>query len=82
MKEIKRERGKIQSELLVIGEAGGMGARGSERGRRAQRKCTILGKMNKETEKLRNHSKSIDNGNLRQYTRKIRNNLGILPPFI
>lgn len=46
MKEIKRERGKIQSELLVTGEAGGMGAGGSEREKRAQRKCTILGKRN------------------------------------
>lgn len=36
MREIKRERGGIQSALLVIGEAGGMGDGGSEKEKKSK----------------------------------------------
>lgn len=64
MRKIKRERGGIQSALLVIGEAGGMGDGGSEKERRTKKEANNKGGnwTQENVEKLRNQS--IENGNL------------------
>ena len=43
MRKIKRERRGIQSALLVIGEAGGMGDGSSEKARRTKKEANNKG---------------------------------------
>lgn len=58
MKEIKRERVGIQSELLVIGEAGGIGSWRHREGKKNKGEKCIIKRKNEYKEKLKNQETS------------------------